>query len=434
MVRLNSLIRWPLRFKLTLVCLLGLAILGVGSVVLFTRAWVDLSRAYGLLTINRRLENLEATGTSLEAGEWAAEIEGSASGTLALRWIKSPPGFAAASLDAAAVKLTQAIARTRLASGSFEMSLDDTRTDATYFVAFGEHGGKRAVAGTGAHRSLWDLSPWAAPFVGFLIAAIVVTTGLILTMTARLTRAYGLLSKAMRDVGAGRFENLQLPEDNDRSIAELSDSLRDMSMVLDAKEKKIAEVSQLADEDPMTGMKNYRAFTNYMNTLLSKGKARGTTFPVLAIVDLDFFKKVNDNYGHQTGDFVLRHTSKLIKAAVRMDLTQMPDRLPDFCGRYGGEEFVVIFSQSQERSMHLAPMRLMQAIKTTKLRVPKEINEKGEEFDLTVSASIGIAAWDPARFSSKEEWIKEADAALYEAKRRGRARLVRIVPQLQEWV
>lgn len=421
----------PLRFKLSLVCLLGLLILGGGSLVLFSRAWVDLSRAYGLLSINRRLESAKGLGESLENGEWGAEIRTNEQGQSMFSWLKTPEGMDPSKLGEVAIQVSQNIAQTKLAAGSFEMALDPGHPEQVYFVAFGDKSGARAIAATRAHRSLWDLSAWAAPFLGFFVLAVLVTTAIIVYLTGRLSRSYTMLSKAMRDVGAGRLENLELPTEGDESVRGLSAALHDMTSLLATKEQKIAEVSQLADEDAMTGMKNYRAFTNYMKSLFDKYKGKGDSFPVLAIVDLDFFKKVNDNYGHQVGDFVLRETSALIKKSIRLD--NMPGRTPDFCGRYGGEEFVVIFSECHARSMHIPAMRLMKEIKTQKLVIPDEINEKGMSKDMTVSASIGIAAFDPTRFKTKEEWIKEADAALYEAKHRGRARLVRIMPELQEW-
>lgn len=424
-------IQLPLRFKLSLVGFIGLLILGTGAIVLFSRAWVDLSRAYGLLSIHRRLESVKDLAGSLEPGEWGLEMRAGGDGNSSVNWVRGPEGVAAEALGALATQVSQTVTKTRLAAGSFELTIDPADPTKTYFVAFGEKNGATVVAATRAHRSLWDLSPWAAPFLGFFALALAVTTVLMLGLTLPLSRAYTLLGKAMRDVGAGRMENLELPASNDPLIQGLSDSLQDMATLLSEKERKISEATQLADEDAMTGMKNYRAFTNYMKTLFEKYKTKSDVFPVLAIVDLDFFKKVNDNYGHQVGDFVLRETSAIIKRSIRY--TTEPGRTPDFCGRYGGEEFVVIFSECQARSMHIAPMRLMKEIKAKPLSIPNNINEKGASPMLAVSASVGIAAFDPSRFKTKEEWIKEADAALYEAKRRGRARLVRIMPELQEW-
>jgi diguanylate cyclase (GGDEF)-like protein len=422
--------RIPFRFKMNLVCVAGLVILATGAIALFSKAWVDLSRAYGLLAINARLASQENLATGLEAGEWALEFR---QADTKLNWLRPPANVDAAGLNQIGAGIRESVLSTRLARGSFETRLNPANPETSYFVAFREGAnGSRIAAATAAHRSLWDLSAWAAPFLGFFAAALLVTTVAILAITSRLSRSYVLLANAMRNVGAGRLENLDLPESDDGDVGTLTASLRDMVQILSEKEKKISEVSQLADEDPMTGMKNYRAFTNYLTSLFEKYQFKSDAFPVLAIVDLDFFKKVNDNYGHQTGDFVLRRTSALIKQTIRLD--GQPGRIPDFCGRYGGEEFVVIFSECQERSMHLGPLRLMKSIKAAPLKIPAEINEKGVEVELLVSASVGIAAWDSKRFKTKEEWIKEADAALYEAKRRGRARLVRVHPELQEWV
>ena len=154
--------------------------------------------------------------------------------------------------------------------------------------------------------------------------------------------------------------------------------------------------------------------------------------PVLGIIDLDYFKKVNDNYGHQVGDFVLRETTRIIKETIRYEADNTA-RSPDFFGRYGGEEFVVIFTSVKADSVHRGAQRIVQKIKSTVLHVPKEIAEKGEAFDLSISCSIGLALWN-GRTYSKEEWVKEADQALYEAKHSGRGRVVMIKPKRQEWL
>ena len=227
------------------------------------------------------------------------------------------------------------------------------------------------------------------------------------------------------------MKNIEYPSSSDPSIQKLSDALKNTAQLLLDKDTKIAEVSSLANEDPMTGIPNYRAFEDFMDGLMS-GVYVPESIPVLGIIDLDHFKKINDTHGHQVGDFVLRETTRIIKETIRYDQGNA-NRSPDFFARYGGEEFVVIFTSVRTDSVHVGAQRILQNLKSAKLQAPAEITEDKKSFEFSVSASIGLAVWEKTSFS-REEWIKEADLALYEAKSAGRGRIVQLKPTKQEWL
>ncbi|NAW96429.1 diguanylate cyclase [Vibrio sp. V42_P2S4T144] len=122
----------------------------------------------------------------------------------------------------------------------------------------------------------------------------------------------------------------------------------------------------------------------------------------LVIFDIDHFKKVNDTYGHPTGDEVIRRTSALLRKTARSS---------DICGRFGGEEFTVLLPHTnQEQACYFA--------ERLRKRIEQEI-VKVEDFLINYTISIGVCEYKPY-FETHTQWLKSADAALYRAKENGR--------------
>ena len=119
------------------------------------------------------------------------------------------------------------------------------------------------------------------------------------------------------------------------------------------------------------------------------------------MADLDFFKKVNDNYGHQAGDTVLEETSIRIKSSLR-DF--------DLVGRYGGEEFMILLVDSTMDTAAMVAERIRRKIGD----IPMQISDR----EITVTVSMGIAA--AGANDSVESLVERADKALYNAKHGGR--------------
>ena len=165
-------------------------------------------------------------------------------------------------------------------------------------------------------------------------------------------------------------------------------------------------VSEQAVTDDLTGLANGRAFRDRME----KEAARAVRFRhevSLLMLDIDDFKKVNDTYGHPSGDEVLRAICRILKAESRGI---------DEPARYGGEEFVMALPEtSPEGALELAE-RIHERIGAERIRTP-------DDGDIAVTASIGVSTL-PASAIDVRELIAAADAALYEAKRAGKDRVV----------
>jgi len=165
------------------------------------------------------------------------------------------------------------------------------------------------------------------------------------------------------------------------------------------------EVENLARTDGLTGLNNHRTFHEQLDIELKRVRRFGGHLALL-LIDIDFFKKFNDTYGHQGGDVALKELAGVLKRNLRGI---------DSAGRYGGEEFTVILPQTD----------LNGAIKTAE-RIKKEVSShpiviNGAKAHLTVSIGISIF---PDDAMDKEDLIKAADDALYMAKRTGRNKIV----------
>jgi diguanylate cyclase (GGDEF)-like protein len=164
--------------------------------------------------------------------------------------------------------------------------------------------------------------------------------------------------------------------------------------------------------DALTGVYNRR----YMDRRLAEevARARRQSYRLACMyIDIDHFKQVNDTYGHQAGDDVLREVASRIKAELRMS---------DALGRFGGEEFVVLLIDADLESAGMVAHRIRASVADRAFLLP-------EGQGLSVTVSIGVAALDDFERSHPveevaQELVAQADGALYEAKQQGRNRVV----------
>jgi diguanylate cyclase (GGDEF)-like protein len=166
-----------------------------------------------------------------------------------------------------------------------------------------------------------------------------------------------------------------------------------------------AEIETLATTDGLTGLYNHRRFQEKLSEEF-KRLSRYSSPVSLILSDIDYFKKVNDTYGHPVGDLVLKGVSEIIREEIR-DM--------DVPARYGGEEFAVIL-----------PGTDAEGVKNIAERLRKAVMDKtffADDKSLKVTMSLGIAT-APVDAKSKEELIEKADQALYNAKHSGRNRSV----------
>jgi two-component system cell cycle response regulator len=164
---------------------------------------------------------------------------------------------------------------------------------------------------------------------------------------------------------------------------------------------------EYAVTDPLTGLFNRRYLNMHLNGLIEKTSHSSKTL-ALCILDIDFFKSVNDTYGHDVGDEVLQEFARHLVDNVRN---------VDLVVRLGGEEFVIVMPETELRQASIGADRIRAKISDT----PFIVNTP--EGKLSVTASIGIACLNSSS-ETAESLIKRADAALYRAKKTGRNRVV----------
>jgi two-component system cell cycle response regulator len=162
---------------------------------------------------------------------------------------------------------------------------------------------------------------------------------------------------------------------------------------------------ELAITDPLTGLSNRRYLESHVGTLIEQAAARGKPLTVL-LIDIDYFKSINDAYGHDAGDDVLREFAIRIKKSVRGI---------DLACRYGGEEFVVLMPETDMAVATMVAERLRRRIAGE----PFPIQEGARRVEVTIS--IGLATLAPEE--GAPALLKRADQALYRAKRDGRNRV-----------
>ena len=164
---------------------------------------------------------------------------------------------------------------------------------------------------------------------------------------------------------------------------------------------EIEEVSRRARTDALTGLANRRHFDEQLKRVVAETDRFGGTCSLI-LVDLDHFKTVNDEHGHEAGDTVLKHVAQVLCDAVRT---------VDLCARYGGEEIAVLLPQTSQQGAFELAERLRSTL------VSRAANHKSER--IPVTASFGVATY-PVPVPYGDWLLPAADKALYEAKAAGR--------------
>ena len=165
-----------------------------------------------------------------------------------------------------------------------------------------------------------------------------------------------------------------------------------------------SELLHLSQNDELTKISNRRNFDEMMDTYYEQSRQDETPLSIL-FIDVDFFKKYNDCYGHQKGDDVISSIAKSIKNAIRH---------MDFVARYGGEEFVVLLPETDAHGAYAVASNIYRAIE--RLEIPHEMSEVSP----FVTISLGITVFKGEVDLSKVELLGIADQALYRAKQLGR--------------
>ena len=171
-----------------------------------------------------------------------------------------------------------------------------------------------------------------------------------------------------------------------------------------------SEILKNATMDALTGLNNRRQFEVRLKEEYSSANRQNT--PLCAImIDIDFFKKFNDTYGHAIGDTVLRTTANVIKEQLREY---------DIPSRYGGEEFCILLPQTNIDEAKIVAERLRTSVENKKIEIQTNKNEQIKHISVTIS--VGLAQLDIKDMA--DDLYMKADRALYEAKEQGRNRVV----------
>jgi len=183
-----------------------------------------------------------------------------------------------------------------------------------------------------------------------------------------------------------------------REFSVLRMAYRDKNLEL---RRAVARIEELAVTDELTGLNNRRYLLKTMEKQRALAVRQDIPF-VVAFIDIDFFKEVNDDYGHRVGDQVLAELAHLLRVSVRE---------VDLAARYGGEEFVLLLSGLNLEAAEGVLERIRISVET----------QRFSEAELSQTISIGVAQYHPDE--PTDEVLGRADRMLYEAKRQGRNRV-----------
>ena len=168
------------------------------------------------------------------------------------------------------------------------------------------------------------------------------------------------------------------------------------------KSRDFEHTYKLATTDGLTELYNHRFFQEQMKTMIAEAKKENTNFS-LVLLDIDFFKKFNDTYGHQAGDAVLKHVARTLKLCVRKD---------DYVCRYGGEEMTVILNNAKKEQAILVAKKICETIAS-------KTYELADDLTVNITVSIGTSTY-PENGKTPAELVEYADECLYKAKENGR--------------
>lgn len=202
---------------------------------------------------------------------------------------------------------------------------------------------------------------------------------------------------------AGADDYVTKPFDQDEFAARVKVGLRFVELRRQV-EAKNALLQDLALTDSLTSLPNRRAIEIWASSHLSSAARHGFSFFVM-MADLDHFKLINDTYGHEAGDTVLKRFAVILKTSSRRS---------DICGRMGGEEFLLAFTHSSGDGAQLVAERIRAQLESAEFMFGQQI--------VRVTASFGLAALGSTTAPDFNSLVRQADAALYVAKRRGRNR------------
>lgn len=211
----------------------------------------------------------------------------------------------------------------------------------------------------------------------------------------------------LTDINDRKMHELELL----KQLDELRFAIASEKVLMEELDRKNRELVELSITDGLTGLYNHRFLQERFDFEFKRIRRYGGALSCL-LLDIDHFKALNDTYGHQFGDYVIKQIATIIKTRSRE---------VDICGRYGGEEFMVISNLQKENALKYAS-KLHAAIENHRFEHP--------EAEVRVTVSIGVAEYNND-VKTKQELIERADRAMYRAKNDGR-NLIRLWKETDE--
>lgn len=201
-------------------------------------------------------------------------------------------------------------------------------------------------------------------------------------------------------------EDLEEIESLSQELLETNQELNNLMRELNSKNRELkranARITELTRVDPLTQLANRRYFQERTQELISLTVRKSEPLSLI-MTDIDTFKAVNDTFGHDAGDRVLRGFADLMKSLARKE---------DLAARFGGEEFIIVLPLTKSRQAYALAERIRKALE----------KEDFLENRHQITASFGVSQLEPGE--NLEECIKRADTALYQAKNAGRNQTV----------
>jgi diguanylate cyclase (GGDEF)-like protein len=209
----------------------------------------------------------------------------------------------------------------------------------------------------------------------------------------------------IRGLELGASDYVTKPFDEGELLARIKVQLK-IKALQDELRRSNEQLRTLSSTDPLTGLYNRRYLMRALATEFERSDRYGTSLS-FTMIDIDHFKRLNDTFGHQAGDDVLREMGALIRREIRA---------PDVPGRYGGEEFCIVLPETTVEGAREFAQRFRLTVESTAFPA------QGQELRLTVS--VGVSFCPDPELSNEEDLIRRADEALYQAKTEGRNRVV----------
>ena len=265
-----------------------------------------------------------------------------------------------------------------------------------------------------------ELLAWA---LAATLAAMLLATLLSTAIASRVTRPIGRISDVVQSIASGALDARADPrhcgvlsglaQGVNNMAQQVAMTQQELRQQVDLATQELRQQKEAAEQaarlDSLTQVLGRRGFTEQAHTEIQRSMRYQHPLSLL-MIDIDHFKVINDTHGHATGDAVLLHFAQLLSRELREN---------DIIGRIGGEEFAILLPSSNAEQAARVAERMRAAVAQSQIHV------RGQPLHFT--ASFGLAEFQPAELSL-ESLMARADAALYEAKRQGRNRVLLATP------